>query len=82
MKTAAEIAGLRVDPNIMGGEPCIKGTRIPPRCVSSLAKHGYTVEAIRDEYPTLTYKQIAVALAWELRPAKARRAILAGRSGE
>ena len=39
------------DPEIMGGKPVIKGTRIPVSRVLQLLKDGYTIEAIHDEYP-------------------------------
>ena len=39
------------DPDIMGGQPVVKGTRIPISRVLYLLKQGYTVEAIHEEYP-------------------------------
>ena len=65
-----ELKPITTDPLIMGGEPCIGGTRIPVRAVASFASEG--VEVIKREYPTLTDRQIADALAYALtRPTSA-----------
>lgn len=39
------------DPEILGGKPVIKGTRIPVARVVHLLKEGYTVDNIADQYP-------------------------------
>jgi uncharacterized protein (DUF433 family) len=64
--------GVYVNPERMGGQPCILGTRIPTRAIKRLAKAGYDVAAIIREYPGLTPAHIADALAWEIRPARIR----------
>lgn len=46
------------NPEILGGKPVIKGTRIPVDQILSLLKDGFTVEAIKEEYPQLTVKTI------------------------
>jgi uncharacterized protein (DUF433 family) len=52
-------------PGIHGGTvPVIVGTRIPPRAVKSFHEAGYTVEGIREQYPTLTVEQIEAAIAY------------------
>jgi uncharacterized protein (DUF433 family) len=38
-------------PGIIGGKPAIAGTRIPISRIVYLLSQGYTVEAIRDDYP-------------------------------
>ena len=64
--------GVRIDPDIMGGVPCIAGTRIPTSSASELASAGFDVAGIMDEYPTLSVEQIANALAWQFRPVAVR----------
>lgn len=39
------------DPNILGGTPVIKGTRVPIGRILFLLKDGYTLEAIHEDYP-------------------------------
>ena len=42
------------DPEIMGGEPCLKGTRIPAFVIADMRAAGIPVEAILRSYPSLT----------------------------
>jgi uncharacterized protein (DUF433 family) len=50
--------------DVMGGEPCIAGTRLPAAMIASLVvRHG--VDVVRRCYPDLTSKQIGAALAYE-----------------
>lgn len=44
------------DPQILGGKPVIKGTRIPIGQILFLLKEGFTLEAINEEYPQLSKK--------------------------
>jgi uncharacterized protein (DUF433 family) len=39
------------DPDILGGTPVIKGTRVPIGRILFLLKDGYTLEAIHEDYP-------------------------------
>ena len=49
------------DPEIMGGTPVIRGTRIPVRLVAEMRRQGASVEEILDGYPSLTHDRIALA---------------------
>lgn len=44
------------DPNILGGKPVIKGTRIPVDQVIFLLKDGFTIESIHELYPHVSEK--------------------------
>ncbi len=46
------------DPDILGGLPVIKGTRIPAGLVLSLLKRGYSINLIATEYPSLSTQKI------------------------
>lgn len=46
------------DPQILGGVPVIKGTRIPAALVFDLMRRGYSTELIRKEYPSLSSKKL------------------------
>jgi uncharacterized protein (DUF433 family) len=52
------------DPDILGGNPVIAGTRIPVRAIKSFDKAGFTPTEIRDEYPGLTLADIDAALEY------------------
>ena len=53
---------IQIDPQVLGGAPVIKETRIPTRAISLLKESG---EDPQRAYPHLTAEQIADALAYE-----------------
>lgn len=53
-----------VDHRIMGGGPCISGTRIPVTTVVGLIAEGLTVAELVGEYPQLTAEDVRAALAY------------------
>lgn len=52
------------DPAICGGEPVIKGTRIPLRTVLASLAEGDTTEDILREFPTLKEQDVRAAIAF------------------
>ncbi|HHU10464.1 MAG TPA: DUF433 domain-containing protein [Intrasporangiaceae bacterium] len=50
------------DHRIMGGVPCVRGTRIPVATIVGLIAEGQSVEEILDDYPTLVAEDIRAAL--------------------
>ncbi len=53
---------INVDHLVMGGVPCIAGTRIPVATVVSLVAEGLTVEQIVEGYPQLHADDVRQAL--------------------
>ena len=51
-------------PDLRGGEPCIKGTRIPVSIIVGSLAQGMTREEILREYPQLTNEDISAALMY------------------
>jgi uncharacterized protein (DUF433 family) len=51
-----------IHPEVMGGLPCIKGTRLPVYIILELLQEEYTFEAIIKEYPGLSRDKIKAAL--------------------
>ena len=49
------------DPEIMGGTPVVRGTRIPVDLVADMLAQGATAEEILEGYPTLDREKIAMA---------------------
>ena len=49
-------------PDIMGGTPVIKGTRIPIEVIFYRLKEGYPVEAIHNLYPWVEMKTLEGAI--------------------
>lgn len=44
---------IETKPNVMGGEPVIRGTRIPVARVVALVVHGYKIKDFKKDYPYL-----------------------------
>ena len=59
---------ITIDPEIMGGEPCIAGTRIPAKTIRSFSMAEYTIGEIQREYPTLSVDQILAAIRYVSSP--------------
>ena len=55
---------ITVDPDTMGGMPCIRGLRIPVATVVAMVADGLTVAEIVDELPDLTDEDVAEALRY------------------
>ena len=53
---------IKVDHRIMGGLPCIAGTRIPVAMLVRMVAAGTSVETILEEYPQLEDEDIREAL--------------------
>jgi uncharacterized protein (DUF433 family) len=52
------------NPAVMGGEPVIKGTRVPVRTIASLIEMGETREILREDYPQVPEEAYDVAVLW------------------
>jgi len=52
------------DPNVLGGEPCIRGTRIHVAVVLDSLAEGLTPAEIVDHYPPLTEDDVRAAVAY------------------
>lgn len=55
---------ISVDHQIMGGVPCIRGTRVPVATVVGMLAEGMTPQEILDAYPYLEADDIQEALEY------------------
>lgn len=55
---------ISVDPEIMGGTPCIKGTRLTVYIVAARIRGGESVAILIEDYPHLTIAQVEAALVY------------------
>ena len=53
---------IKIDHRIMGGLPCIDGTRIPVAMLVRMIAAGTEMEAILEQYPQLTEDDVREAL--------------------
>lgn len=44
---------IQTNPKILGGQPVIKGTRIPVARIVALIVHGYKIRGLKKDYPYL-----------------------------
>jgi uncharacterized protein (DUF433 family) len=54
------------DPNILGGEPVFRGTRVPFKVLTDYLEGGDTLDDFLQQYPTVT-RELAVAAIEEAR---------------
>ena len=52
------------NPDIMGGKPCIKGTRITVGMILMQISEGTSINELLEEYPTLTEEDVFEALRY------------------
>ena len=53
-----------IDPNVMGGKPCIRGIRVTVGTITGLLATGETVDNILMLYPYLEKEDIYAALSY------------------
>ena len=63
---------ISIDPQVCGGKPCIKGTRIWVSLVLDLLAGGMSEAEVRAEYPHLTHDDILAAIAYGAEAARER----------
>jgi uncharacterized protein (DUF433 family) len=59
-------------PEVMGGQPCITGTRIPVAALLGQLAAGRDQRQILADYPTLTHLDLSAALSFAARSISAR----------
>jgi len=55
---------ITIDPEVMGGKPCIRGMRVTVGTIVGLIATGKTVENILAEYPYLEHEDVMEALSY------------------
>lgn len=53
-----------IDPDVLGGKPVVKGTRIAVELVVDLLGRGYTRAQVLDQYDHLTAEDVQACLAY------------------
>jgi uncharacterized protein (DUF433 family) len=61
IRLAAEIVS---DPTVMGGEPVVRGTRIPAAVILAYLKAGHTDRDVFEDYPSLPVDGIEAVRRW------------------
>ena len=53
---------INIDPNKMGGVPCIRNLRMPVATIIEMLAEGYTTDQIIKEHPELEFEDIKESL--------------------
>ena len=53
---------ISINPKVCHGQACIKGTRIPVHQIIGMLANGDTIEALLEEYPSITREDILACL--------------------
>jgi uncharacterized protein (DUF433 family) len=70
---------INIDPEICGGKPCIRGTRIWVSLILDLLAAGVSEQEILDEYPHLVRDDIRAAIAYGAEASRERILLVPGR---
>jgi uncharacterized protein (DUF433 family) len=62
-----DLGRISVDHRLMGGVPCVAGTRIPVATVVGLIANGLTADQILAEYPQLSIADVQACLGYAAR---------------
>jgi uncharacterized protein (DUF433 family) len=53
---------IQADPEILGGRPCFRGTRVPVRNLFDLLAHGESLDSFLEQFPTVEREQAIAVL--------------------
>jgi len=56
--------GITIEPDKMGGRPCIRGMRVPVSLIVNLVANGMTYDQILEAYPYLEKEDIRQSLLY------------------
>ncbi len=59
-----ELERITIDPNVMGGKPCIRGMRITVATITGLVASGVSFHEILDLYPYIEEEDIKASLSY------------------
>lgn len=59
-----EIERITIDPNVMGGKPCIRGMRVTVGAIIGLVSSGVSFQEILELYPYIEEEDIKAALTY------------------
>ncbi len=59
-----DIDRITIDPNIMGGKPCIRGIRVTVGAITGLVASGVSFHEILELYPYIEEQDIKAALSY------------------
>jgi uncharacterized protein (DUF433 family) len=73
-----ELRRITIDPDVMGGKPCIRGMRVTVGMIVEAIAAGRTVKELLADFPYIEEQDIREALAYAASLAQGREVHLAG----
>ena len=64
-----------IDPEVLGGKPVFKGTRVPVESLFDHLEAGVTLDEFLDDFPSVSKEQVAAALELAARLLSAKNII-------
>lgn len=55
---------ISIDPQVLHGQACIKGTRIPVHQIVRMLAHGDSVDDLLEDYPSISREDILACLGY------------------
>ncbi|MGA2498702.1 MAG: DUF433 domain-containing protein [Tepidisphaeraceae bacterium] len=52
------------DPEILGGLPCFRGTRVPLQNLFDYLEHNRSIDEFIEDFPTVAREHVVAALEW------------------
>lgn len=59
-----DLERITINPQVMGGKPCIRGIRITVGAITGLLASGESIDSVLELYPSLEREDIYAALAY------------------
>ena len=59
-----QLSRITIEPDVMHGQACVKGTRLPVYQIVGMLANGDTLEDLLREYPSLTREDIQACLQY------------------
>jgi uncharacterized protein (DUF433 family) len=53
---------VKIDPEILGGTPCFRGTRVPIKSLFDHIEEGISIDEFLQDFPTVTREQVDALL--------------------
>ena len=71
---------IKVDPEILHGQACIKGTRIPVYQIVRMLANGDSIDDLLEEYPSIKREDVLACLDYAASLAEERLSVFRGGS--
>ncbi len=74
----SDLARITLDPEVMGGKPCIRGIRVTVGTILGLLASGHSEDEVLASYPYLELGDIRAALAYATWRVEEREVLVGG----